>query len=98
MRRYVFVKASVVAAISPIEGSSVATLPFALRLNPLRAASVHDEVRTLGSALPSVDRSFLPGRPRLGSQSPDPGRSGEPMELATEVLISYLWALSSFRS
>lgn len=47
MRRHVFVKATVVAAISGTVGSSVATLLFALRLSPLRAASVHDEVLKL---------------------------------------------------
>jgi hypothetical protein len=99
------VKATVVAAISGTVGSSVATLPFALRLSPLRAASVHDEVRTLGPALLSVDRSFLPGRPRLVAQSPDPGRSGERNSLAGSfsylslgiillILVSYASPLS----
>ena len=40
MRRHVFVKATVVAVISDTGGSPLATLPFALRLSPLRAASV----------------------------------------------------------
>ena len=72
MRRRVFVKATVVATKLACRQltrrrASIRTL-FELTLR----GSVHDEVRPFGPVLLSVDRSLLPRRPSLATQSPDP--------------------------